>query len=353
MTRELLIIGGYREHGGGGIGTFVHEQEEQLSGYYNIRKHNQTATHVDSTLRKIFLTIYKLSLFIFTSPSDVVHINTTSGKGFYRDSIYILFISYIWRRPIVLRTGGSGFDEFVTTNSFVKSVCLKIVFSNVASILVLTELQYRVLRTYVPIEKVTLFPQATEVDNYAPKYSQKPHILFLSSLSERKGFHLFANAIDTLFDSNEFSRDEILVSLAGDGEYQEVAEELDTKYECITYHGYVSGQEKYDLLNNASIFILPTHAEGFPNAIIEAMAGGCAIISTTASGIPEIVTEDCGVTIEPGNTDQLFEALVLFLESHEMVEAIGKHNHKKIKENYNWESAREQLLKVYEDALGR
>ncbi|WP_162257368.1 glycosyltransferase family 4 protein [Lacticaseibacillus manihotivorans] len=63
----------------------------------------------------------------------------------------------------------------------------------------------------------------------------------------------------------------------------------------VTYHGVVKGDKKKQLLQNASIFCLPTWypVEGQPISMLEAMANGEYIISTKHAAIPDIITSEC------------------------------------------------------------
>ena len=52
------------------------------------------------------------------------------------------------------------------------------------------------------------------------------------------------------------------------------------------------------MLANAEIFVLPSHTEGFPNAVLEAMALAKAIIASRVGAIPEMLADECGLLIE-------------------------------------------------------
>lgn len=55
--------------------------------------------------------------------------------------------------------------------------------------------------------------------------------------------------------------------------------------------------------------LLPSYAEGLPVAIMESLALSRPVISTTIAGIPELVDEECGWLVEPGNHQQLVDAM--------------------------------------------
>lgn len=349
MTRpKILIVGG---GGPGGMNTFVEEQEQNLSKEFDVDVFN-TYVGYDGCigfLTSIFISLYRLFKFPFRTLPDLVHVNSSAYLDFYRASFYIFTVAYIWNKPVVVRFGGSGFDEFIETDSRVKQRYFSLVLSSIDQILVLTELQKSAVKQYVSDENVHILRQTTEVENFSPNFEYEiPRLLYLASLNERKGTPEFIQTIDTLCQRDDL---EFRVDIAGDGSYREEIEALADKYGQVEYHGYVTGQEKFELYNNASIFVLPTHSEGFPNVIIEAMAGGNAIITTTASGIPEIVGEENGITIEPGNIGELTSAIAELTSNPDRVENMGITNHATATEDHDWSATVSNLEAIYQKIL--
>jgi glycosyltransferase involved in cell wall biosynthesis len=69
-----------------------------------------------------------------------------------------------------------------------------------------------------------------------------------------------------------------------------------------------------DLLRACDLFVFPTLAEGQPFALMEAMAHGLPIVTTDASGIPEILSDGhSGVLCPKGDSCALYRALRLAL----------------------------------------
>lgn len=79
----------------------------------------------------------------------------------------------------------------------------------------------------------------------------------------------------------------------------------------IRYRSIVDPDDVVETLRQYDAFILPSKAdtEGYPGAILEAFSVGLPVISTTVGGIPEIVDEQCGILVEPGNVDALENAM--------------------------------------------
>ena len=84
--------------------------------------------------------------------------------------------------------------------------------------------------------------------------------------------------------------------------------------ECDDMHylGYVSGDEKNNVFLNSDVLVLPSYGEGLPVVILEAFASGCGVIATHVGANDEIVKQENGILISPGNQHQLYEAIEQF-----------------------------------------
>ena len=112
------------------------------------------------------------------------------------------------------------------------------------------------------------------------------------------------------------------------------------------------GEKKHDdalsMLSQASIFTLPSYTEGFPNAVLEAMAFEKPIIATDVGAIPDML-QGCGMVIQKENVDALENALVKLLEDEELCESLGKAAKQKIEQEYSLE----RVFNKYMDIWGK
>ena len=98
--------------------------------------------------------------------------------------------------------------------------------------------------------------------------------------------------------------------MAGDGDIdrcKQIVEEKNLKSNILIV-GWADFDKKLELLKRSSVLVLPSYNEGLPMAILEGMACGKAIISTTVGAIPEVVKEENGILIEPGDIKKLSES---------------------------------------------
>lgn len=77
----------------------------------------------------------------------------------------------------------------------------------------------------------------------------------------------------------------------------------------VTFHGSVERETLQSLYERAHLFTLPSHYEGYGMAYAEAIVAGLPVIGTTGGAIPRTVPENCGILIEPGNLQELQNAL--------------------------------------------
>jgi teichuronic acid biosynthesis glycosyltransferase TuaC len=81
----------------------------------------------------------------------------------------------------------------------------------------------------------------------------------------------------------------------------------------VTLPGERSPAEVARWLAAADLLCLPSHSEGCPNVVIEAIACGCPVVATDAGGTPELVSPECGILVPPQDVARLTEALRMAL----------------------------------------
>ncbi|WP_308297564.1 glycosyltransferase family 4 protein [Tsukamurella paurometabola] len=134
----------------------------------------------------------------------------------------------------------------------------------------------------------------------------------LGRLGTRKGSYDLVAAIAALPSA---TRDRIHLTLAGDGEVDEVRAAAAPLGAAITVRDWVDPSGRDALLAAADVFVLPSHDEGLPMALLEAMAAGLVPLTTPVGGIPEAITDDVdGVLVPPGDVPALAAALTRLVE---------------------------------------
>lgn len=110
---------------------------------------------------------------------------------------------------------------------------------------------------------------------------------------------------------------DLKIVLAGDGESRTAVEAAITAYDVadmVELRGWLANNEVLDLIQESRALLLPSYAEGLPVVIMEALASGKPVISTTVAGIPELVDESCGWLFTAGDERALVAAIRAALE---------------------------------------
>jgi hypothetical protein len=103
----------------------------------------------------------------------------------------------------------------------------------------------------------------------------------------------------------------------------------------------------------ADVLVLPSHAEGRPTVIYEAMAAETAVLSTTVGGVPEQVADgETGVLIPPGDTDRLRDELTSLSADRERLREMGRRGRERlVEQGWTWDDHAKRVHRLHREAL--
>ena len=96
------------------------------------------------------------------------------------------------------------------------------------------------------------------------------------------------------------------------------------------------------------MFCLPSHWEGLPISMLEAMAAGCAVVATAVGEIPTAL-DGAGVVVPPHDPRALADSLEALLTDDERRARLGAAARERVRERYGLDTMREGLLVLYAD----
>lgn len=107
-------------------------------------------------------------------------------------------------------------------------------------------------------------------------------------------------------------------------------------------------------MKKCSVFVLPSHSEGFPNVILESMACGCAIVATQVGAIPEMLNAEsgtpCGLCVEPKDTQRLTNAIQTMLEDQDFARACGERAKERVNQCYSMQKVWYDLVNIWKNS---
>ena len=106
-------------------------------------------------------------------------------------------------------------------------------------------------------------------------------------------------------------------------------------------------------LNAMDLFVLPSHTEGFPLTILEAMAAGRPVVGTAVGGIPEAVRHgETGFVVPPRDSRRLAEAVIDVLANPALAKSMGEAGRASARDAFTLEGEARQTRAQYCRVLG-
>ena len=179
-------------------------------------------------------------------------------------------------------------------------------------------------------------------------------VLFLGTLEPRKN-------VDGLIRAYAHWREQEpnvppLIIAGGKGWYYshifELVESLNLT-EYIRFPNYIPQAELPLWYNAASLFVYPSHFEGFGLPVLEAMACGTPVITSTASSLPEVAgPDDAARLVNPADTEALAEAMRQVMADLDLQAAMSQQGLARAAE-FRWDKTARETVEVYRKAMAK
>ena len=169
------------------------------------------------------------------------------------------------------------------------------------------------------------------------------YILYLSRITEEKRAELLIKAYQQLNTQMKL----IIAGGASDSEdFLEELKKIASGDPQIIFTGFVKGKLLEELYSNAYIYVLPSDIEGMPLSLLEGMSyGNCCLVSDITECTD--VIGGCGITCPKGSEEALKNRIRYLIDHPETVKGLQARASDYICEKYNWDSAVEQILCLY------
>ncbi|HEY9692896.1 MAG TPA: hormogonium polysaccharide biosynthesis glycosyltransferase HpsP [Oculatellaceae cyanobacterium] len=182
----------------------------------------------------------------------------------------------------------------------------------------------------------------------------EPLVLFMSRIEPKKGLDLLIPALEKLLIEGVNFHFVLAGSNPQDPDYENKIREIvqaSPLDKCTTLTGFVSGDFKASLLQDADLFVLPSYYENFGIAVAEAMATGTPVVISDQVHIWEEVRDAeagwvCTCDVE-SLTDKLHSALADASQRHRR----GLNAQEYAQKVYNWSAIAKQTIQVYKKIL--
>jgi len=202
--------------------------------------------------------------------------------------------------------------------------------------------------------KITVIGNGIDEKTFVPVHnheSPEKYVLYTGVLRARKG----------LFDLLDCARyvskkhPEVRFFVCGTGPFSKKLEKEVYRRRLqkeVVLLGHVTRRKLLWLYQNATAHVVPSHYEGLPTVLLEAMSCGLPVVATEVGGNKEVISNDVnGFLVPPKSPRAMAEILLRLLSDDKLVERIGEAARKTIEKKYTWNRIANNILECYEKLL--
>lgn len=293
----------------------------------------------DEVLRTINI-IKEVKLKLKKSNIDIVHVNTSCSKfGMLRDLLCIKQLNNKRTKVIV--------HFHCDTNYMVKGKFSSIMFKKLCEeadkVFVLNKSSYNHIKR-VTNKEIKIIPNFINSNDF--KFvgeriisSEIKNILFVGHVMKRKGCEEIISIARKMPNKN--------FTMVG-----HLSDEIKkiSKPKNVSFLGELPHSKIVDIMNKHDLFLFPTHTEGFPNVILEAMICGMPIVSTNVGAIPDMIENKGGIIVNVKDEKAVIMAINELEDLNKRIE-FGTWNKNKVMKNYTLDIIMNKILEEYNSIL--
>lgn len=286
-----------------------------------------------------------IAKIIFLQP-DIILLNPSLGKSAIKRDFLFLQIAKLFGKKTAIFFHGFNIAAIKDLNTeylrdnLNKCECIFILAKEFADIVKSWGVTIPIYLTTTKVDDRLI----EEFDINTKNYSTK-NILFLARVEKAKGIYTALDAIKILQKKDK----NIKLRIAGIGGELENAKQyaIDNNI-AADFLGNISGDTLINEFKTANVYILPTHGEGMPTSVLEAMAFGLPVISRPVGGLCDFFENGkMGKLIESLDPQEYADEIDKYLNNPIFAKESSIYNHKYAKKHFLASS----VAKAVENAL--
>jgi glycosyltransferase involved in cell wall biosynthesis len=208
-------------------------------------------------------------------------------------------------------------------------------------------------RLDVPRDVFTIIPGAVDTSRFHPSSDRRlgdlnepPRLLYHGRVDARKGVLELLDAVTLLRGAGrDFS-----LQISGIGPDYEETKRRAEGMAGVSVTGHADYFAAPNIYRSADVFVSPTHAEGFSNTILEAMASGLPIVSCEAVGVVDCLQHERDALLVPvSDVRALAAAIARLLDGAPLRRRLAGNALAEVRALYAWPAIAQQIAAVYKD----
>jgi glycosyltransferase involved in cell wall biosynthesis len=284
---------------------------------------------------------------------DVFHIHVADRRSFYRKLAYFEE-ARLTGVPVVVHIHGAVFEAFYEAHP-ANAVAVNRMFARADKVLVLHQKIYdKSIKWAGSPDNVEILYNPVELDVFGQSETRPetrpPTVLMMGEIGERKGAFDLIEAIPAVLAEVP----DAYFRFAGNGETDTLQDRANALgiADNVDVMGWTAGEDKIRAFQTADVYCLPSYAENLPVSILEAMAARLPVVGTPVAGTPEEIIEDeTGFMIEPGDKPAMADRLIRLLKDQDLRERMGAAGRARAEAHFDNEVVCTRLIRLWREAI--
>lgn len=360
MNRPAVLVLGPHREAVSGVSTHVNTllasglaQDFSLS-HFQVGGEGREENRV-RRLARLAASPFRLAAAILARGAAIVHINSSlNARAYWRDLAHLLVAKACGARVLFQVHGGKLPLEFCGNNRLLAALLRRTLLLPDA-IVVLASVELEAYRRFVHREQILALPNAIDCLPYASFLRNPPdpagalRLTFVGRLVRQKGLYELLAGMQLAHAAGVHAR----LVIAGAGPEEDKLRHAVAAAgigHAVSFAGPVSSAGKSALFAQSDLFVLPSHAEGLPYALLESMAAGVPAIVTSVGAIPDVILEGIHGLFVPLHDPQAIAHAIARLDADRALLAqMGVACRKRIAASYSVERLAGDVRRLYAD----
>jgi len=292
------------------------------------------------------LALARFSFNMIFGPTDIVYIHMAHYASFYRKSIFVL-LAALFGKKIIIHMHGGNFDTFYGNAGDRKKRLFKKVINKAARVIVLTDQWKDFYSQLVSTDKIVVIHNGVRIPPVNHYSAESRYITYLGRFDPKKGIYDLLSVVKDIAAEYPGFR----FYMAGNGDIDSVRSFITQKgiSESVILEDWIDEDHKATILDQTSIFALPSYFEGLPMAVLEALSFGIPVVAADVGGLSEAISNGReGLLFKAGDIEGLKAAIITLLDDAPRRLRMSENAYKKARERFDANIFIEKLTAVFD-----
>lgn len=349
---NFIAMFGTSPHGRGGIASVSSEMLKMqglIDSKFQIKyvvTHSEARSYLNffRFIRSLFTALF----YAFSENIRIFHLHVSVDGSFFRKFIIFLILTASKKTIVFHSHSGNAINFYEKNSGNVVGVCYRFMVRRTK--VVVTTKSWKELYDRIFGIDCLIIPNPVDIPPFFVRKPVRNRIVYLGRMSFDKG-------VDDLLDAAAILKSrsiQFTIDLIGEGNtdfYKRKVVDLGLENH-VAFKGWLVANEKFAVLSEGDLFVLPSHYEAVSLSLIECMGLGIPSIGCNVGGIPDVIVDGFnGMLVPPKSPLKLVEAIELYFSQCDKT-LMSKHCMQVFRENFKKTEIEKSWISLYAGKYG-